>query len=83
MKRIVLGCLALVACCQVVAQSAPDTLRSVDSFASITDAKARSAALFQEAGKVIQHPRCVNCHPRTDRPLQGDAMQLHQPLELR
>ena len=84
MKRILLGCLALVACCQVVAQSAPDTsLRSVDSFASMTDSKVRAAALFQEAGKVIQHPRCVNCHPRTDRPLQGDAMQLHQPLAVR
>ena len=83
MKRILLGCLTLLACFQVGAQSAPDTLRSPDAFASIKDANARSAALFQEAGKVIQHPRCVNCHPRTDRPLQGDAMQLHQPLAVR
>ena len=33
---------------------------------------ARSVALFQEAGKVLPHPRCVNCHPRGDRPLQTD-----------
>jgi hypothetical protein len=32
-----------------------------------------------EAGKVIQHPRCVNCHPATDRPLQGATMHPHQP----
>ena len=84
MRKILLGILAIVISFQVVAKSAPDaSLRPVDAFASITDPKARSAALFQEAGKVIQHPRCVNCHPRTDRPLQGDAMQLHQPLAVR
>jgi hypothetical protein len=88
MKRIVVGCLAacltLVPCFPAAAQPPPDvSLRSVDSFSSITDPKARAAALFQEAGKVIQHPRCVNCHPRTDRPLQGDAMQPHQPLAVR
>jgi len=29
---------------------------------------ARSIALFREAGKVLQHPRCRNCHPAGDRP---------------
>lgn len=42
-----------------------------------------SLAVFAEAGKVIQHPRCLNCHPSGDRPLQGDGMQLHQPLVVR
>lgn len=55
------------------------TLRSVDSFQSITDERKRSVALFEEAGKVIQHPRCVNCHPATERPLQGMSMHPHQP----
>jgi hypothetical protein len=61
-----------------VAQNA-DTLRPAESFQSITDEKARSVALFEEAGKVIQHPRCVNCHPATERPLQGMTMHPHQP----
>lgn len=61
-----------------VAQNA-DTLRSAESFQSIADEKARSVALFEEAGKVIQHPRCVNCHPATERPLQGMTMHPHQP----
>jgi hypothetical protein len=26
---------------------------------------------------VLQHPRCLNCHPAGDRPLQGDASQPH------
>ena len=54
-------------------------LRSVASFASIGDAEARSLALFAEAGRVIQHPRCMNCHPRNDRPTQTDAMRAHIP----
>ena len=46
---------------------------------SIADESARSIALFEEAGKVILHPRCVNCHPAGDRPLQGMAMRPHEP----
>src|SRR6516165_4637036 len=49
------------------------------SFAGIGDTAARSAALFTEAGKVLTSPRCVNCHPAGDRPLQGEAGRLHQP----
>jgi hypothetical protein len=30
-------------------------------------------------GKVVTHPRCVNCHPRGDRPLQGDDQHPHEP----
>ncbi|UZK65830.1 Isoquinoline 1-oxidoreductase subunit [Sphingomonas sp. M1-B02] len=52
-------------------------LKPVVAFASIADRNARSTAIFEEMGKVIQHPRCVNCHPRTDRPLQGDAQVPH------
>jgi mono/diheme cytochrome c family protein len=58
-------------------------LRSPSDFASIADRADRSKALFTEAGKVIQHPRCINCHPVGERPLQGEQMQLHQPLVVR
>jgi hypothetical protein len=54
-------------------------LRSVDDFADIANRRARSIALFQEAGKVITSPRCLNCHPATERPLQGDDMHPHEP----
>jgi hypothetical protein len=57
--------------------SAP--LAAPDSFANLSDTAARSAALFTEADKVLSSPRCVNCHPAGDRPLQGDAQRLHQP----
>src|SRR6058998_4006715 len=56
-----------------------DNLATPESFASIADTAARSAAMFTELGKVLTHPRCVNCHPAGDRPRQGDVSRLHQP----
>ena len=43
-------------------------LRPAADFAGIADRNARAIALIQEAGKVLQHPRCVNCHPASDTP---------------
>jgi hypothetical protein len=48
-------------------------------FAEIKDKAARSRALFVEAAKVITSPRCVNCHPAGDHPLQGDDEHVHVP----
>ena len=39
------------------------------------DAGARAA--FLEAYKVFMHPRCMNCHPAGDVPLQGDDSRPH------
>jgi hypothetical protein len=50
---------------------------------------ARSIALFREAGKVLQHPRCLNCHPvadsstRANHPTQTDRMTPHRPMVVR
>jgi hypothetical protein len=43
----------------------------------------RAIALFKEAGKVIQSPRCLNCHPATERPTQTDKLIPHQPPVVR
>jgi hypothetical protein len=62
------------------ASNAPaENLATLESFDAIGDTVARSAALFTEAGKVLTHARCVNCHPAGDRPRQGDVRRLHQP----
>jgi hypothetical protein len=58
-------------------------LQPVSSFDEIADGRARSIALFTEAGKVLQHPRCMNCHPATERPTQTDWMRPHRPLVVR
>jgi hypothetical protein len=62
-----------------VADGPSETLATPESFASIADPAARSAAIFTELGKVLTHPRCLNCHPAGDRPRQGDVSRLHQP----
>ena len=54
-------------------------LRAPAEFAGIADEQARAIALFEEMGRVLQHPRCVNCHPAGDTPLQGEAMVPHRP----
>jgi hypothetical protein len=62
------------------AQSVPaqESLKDPSSFNSISDKAARSRAMFLEIGKVLTHPRCMNCHPAGDHPLQG-AGEEHQP----
>lgn len=54
-------------------------LRSPRDFESIADRSARSAALFTEASRALLHPRCVNCHPAGETPLQGRADRVHEP----
>jgi hypothetical protein len=78
--------LLLVASAAVIlsaATAAADDLRPAADFAGITDAHERAVALFEEAGKVITHPRCVNCHPASDRPTQGETMHPHEPWVVR
>lgn len=78
------GLLAVAGLSTALAQTTESLpLRPPDTFTSLPAGKPRATALFEEAGKVIQHPRCVNCHPRTDRPLQGMEMRPHQPLVVR
>jgi hypothetical protein len=74
MRRVALALALSVACAASAAE-----LRPAAEFASIADPAQRSAALFGEAGKVLTHPRCLNCHPATDRPTQGEDMHPHQP----
>jgi hypothetical protein len=57
----------------------PRDLRPLASFSSIGDQAERSRALFNEVAKVITHPRCMNCHPAGDRPLQGNDQHAHLP----
>jgi len=58
---------------------AGDELARPTHFESIPDEQKRAIAIFTEMGKVIQHPRCLNCHPQTDRPSQGDGQHPHMP----
>ena len=74
--------LFLVSSVAALAQSRVE-LRGPSAFSGILDAQTRSRALFTEAAKVIMHPRCVNCHPASDSPTQGDDMRPHSPSAAR
>jgi hypothetical protein len=58
---------------------AANELRDPSDFAAIADPVQRSRALFAELGRVLTHPRCLNCHPDGDSPHQGMALALHEP----
>ena len=80
----------LVACFSGVAPSAgesaeskvvaAESLREPAEFRGIQDKTLRSESLFTEAARVLQSPRCMNCHPVSRFPTQGDDMHPHVPL---
>jgi hypothetical protein len=78
-RLLVSGMLALAVLLTSMARARAEPLADPESFAAISDMAARSAAIFTELGKVLSHPRCVNCHPAGDRPRQGEQGRLHQP----
>ena len=87
--RIVLAALGIAIACPLLAglliasatfAESPLQVRNLKpaaAFDAISDPAEKSVALFREAGAVIHHPRCINCHPAGDRPLQGDDMHPH------
>lgn len=81
--RLVAATLSIAMAMTISVTASAADLKDVDSFSSITNRSERSRALFTEAGKVIQHPRCLNCHPRGERPTQGEDMHPHSPLVVR
>ncbi len=50
-------------------------IKKKDSVASI--------AAFEKVYSVLMHPRCMNCHPDGDVPLQGDESRIHNMLPQR
>jgi hypothetical protein len=58
---------------------AQEGLRPPEAFRQIEDRTERSRAIFAELGKVLTHPRCMNCHPAGDQPLQGAEHKIHYP----
>jgi len=78
---ILLCCAGLIVSVTAAAQNSPpnNTLQSPSAFSSISEPGARSRALFMEAAKVLTSPRCMNCHPAGDRPLQSNDKHPHEP----
>ena len=47
------------------------------TFNSFDNDSVASVQAFQQVYKVLMSPRCMNCHPAGDRPLQGDDSHIH------
>ena len=60
---------ALLAACGDAAPPAAPTRPTPD--------KATGVAAFETVRAVLQHPRCQNCHPAGDAPLQGEEGRVH------
>jgi hypothetical protein len=57
-------------------KNAPPTVSKRHQASARTD-EAASRAAFLAAYPVFVHPRCLNCHPKGDAPLQGEDSHLH------
>lgn len=77
--RAWMGIFLMVAALGSVRDVKAADLKPVSAFATIRDRNARSVALFTEAARVIEHPRCLNCHPKDRTPTQGDDLHAHVP----
>lgn len=77
--RLAPGARALVAfaalVCSVSLYRASTIAIAADTPSAADAAASRDA--FLAAYKVLMHPRCMNCHPAGDRPLQGDDSHVH------
>jgi len=71
--RSLLAAAALAAASCSHAQE-PAAVSSADSGKSV---RPDALAAFETVKGVLQSPRCVNCHPAGDQPLQGDDSHVH------
>jgi hypothetical protein len=83
-SALTVACLTVVVFSTAFAETAPSSanrqnLKSPSEFASIGSQQDRSRAIFAEIGKLLTNPRCMNCHPAGDHPLQGAEHREHLP----
>jgi hypothetical protein len=79
MRIAAFGAIGLLGTAIVAPVAAQQSLQPPSAFQSIADRAQRSRAIFAEIGKVLTHPRCMNCHPAGDHPLQGADHREHMP----
>jgi hypothetical protein len=78
-RGVIVAAVAVVLAVGVLAYLYVDRLRGpgLDGRVEIGSEQQTSRAAFLTAYKVFMHPRCMNCHPVGDIPLQGDDSHPH------
>lgn len=69
---LVVTCLASASSYSIVDEYAND-----HASIPISDDSLKSVAAFEKVYSVLMSPRCLNCHPAGDIPLQGDDSHVH------
>lgn len=82
-----IGIAALASALIIVFAIACKAKNTVNGYVSLPEAQKKdslaSIAAFKDVYAVLMHPRCMNCHPSGDIPLQGDDSQIHTMLPQR
>lgn len=71
---------AVILCIIVLTTSAfkdNNNAADVAGYKNVNTDSAESAQAFLQVYKVLMSPRCMNCHPAGDQPLQGDDSRAH------
>lgn len=68
---------SVIVCILIVIAGTNTAFRYVPKNAAGGKDSVASVAAFMQVYSVLTSPRCVNCHPSGDVPLQGDNGQLH------
>jgi hypothetical protein len=73
------GVWILISVCTAAAVVCLTPVRGVPQDAPRSSAPTADAlAAYDRIAAVLQSPRCLNCHPRSDRPTQGDDRHIHR-----
>lgn len=75
--------LATVCIAIAISSSAFENKIDFTPMTAINKDSVESVKAFMQVYKVLVSPRCVNCHPAGDVPLQGDDSHLHKMLPKR
>jgi mono/diheme cytochrome c family protein len=69
--------ITVIAAMLTIVAGMSSAFRYVPKSTAVNQDSVESVKAFKQVYSVLMSPRCVNCHPSGDVPLQGDQSQLH------
>jgi hypothetical protein len=75
-RRRALPLAVLFLCCSI---QQPAVAASTADASAIEARREQGEQLYLRIHQVLTHPRCLNCHPKSDSPRQGQFERIHVP----